>query len=154
MYISENDNTKLLFSGKTTDDKMLCIKFVCHYSREVHERCASAGYALALYGFENLSGRWHMIIMEIITEDYCWWNFLSSWRNYCESGISSSNYVHVDIRNTNVTVKKDGSLGIKLVDFDWSGKISEVHKFYTTAAGLLFKIQSHTLTEMFYHRNK
>jgi len=71
MYISENDNTKLLFSGKTTDDKMLCIKFVRRYSREVHERCASAGYALALYGFENLPGRWHMIIMEMITEGYC-----------------------------------------------------------------------------------
>jgi hypothetical protein len=51
------DTTKLLFSVKITDDKTLCIKFVRHYSKEVYQRCASGGFAPALYGFETLPRR-------------------------------------------------------------------------------------------------
>ncbi|KAG2125665.1 hypothetical protein DEU56DRAFT_715527, partial [Suillus clintonianus] len=35
-------------------------------------------------------------------------------------------YVHGDIRDMNVMVKRDRSTGFKLVDFDWSGKIGEI----------------------------
>lgn len=131
-YISQMDKTKLLFSAKTTDDEMLCIKFVRRYSREVHERCASGGFAPALYGFENLPGRWHMIVMEMITEDYCCLMECSARSTHREEiaaklvSLHQESYVHGDIRDTNIMVKKDGSLGIKLVDFDWSGKIGEV----------------------------
>ncbi|KAG1790462.1 uncharacterized protein HD556DRAFT_731545 [Suillus plorans] len=34
-------------------------------------------------------------------------------------------YVHGDIRDTNIMVKKDFSPGFMLVDFDWSGTIGE-----------------------------
>lgn len=131
-YISQMDDKKLLFSAKTTDDKILCIKFVRRYSREVHERCASGGFAPALYGFEDLPGRWHMIVMEMITKDYCCLYKSSAPSSHREEiaaklvSLHQDSYVHGDIRDTNIMVKEDGSLGIKLVDFDWSGKIGEV----------------------------
>jgi serine/threonine protein kinase len=42
------------------------------------------------------------------------------------ASLHQGSYVHGDIRNANVMVKEDGSLGIRLVDFDWSGKVGEV----------------------------
>lgn len=126
------DTTKLLFSAKTTDDKMLCIKFVRRYSKEVHQRCASGGFAPVLYGFERLPGGWYMVVMEIITDDYCCLGELSvpyPHHDALTAGLQSlhqESYVHGDIRNTNVMVKKDCSPGFKLVDFDWSGIIGEI----------------------------
>ena len=34
--------------------------------------------------------------------------------------------MHGDIQNTNVMVRKDGSRGIMLIDFDWAGEIGMV----------------------------
>jgi tRNA A-37 threonylcarbamoyl transferase component Bud32 len=126
------DITKLLFSAKTTDEKMLCIKFVRRYSKEVHQRCASGGFAPALYGFEHLPGGWYMVVMEYITDDYCCIRELSDPRLYHDEltaklqSLHQQRYVHGDIRNTNVMVKKDCSPGFKLVDFDWSGIIGNI----------------------------
>jgi RIO-like serine/threonine protein kinase len=35
------------------------------------------------------------------------------------TSLHQENYVHGDIRNTNIMMKKDGNQGFKLVDFDW-----------------------------------
>ncbi|KAG2125667.1 hypothetical protein DEU56DRAFT_565712 [Suillus clintonianus] len=133
-YQAQMDTQRLLFSAKTEDDesKMLCIKFVRHYSQEAHQRCASGGFAPALYGFENLPGGWYMIVMEMIPEDYCCLGELSDpylHHDALATGLLSlhqEGYVHGDIRDTNVMVKRDRSPGFKLVDFDWSGKIGEI----------------------------
>jgi len=64
------DDSKLLFSAETADDEKICIKFVRHYSKDVRPFCASKGFALTSKGFEDLPGGWHMVVMEMIGEDY------------------------------------------------------------------------------------
>ena len=126
------DDSKLLFAAETADDENICIKFVRHYSKDVHAFCASKGFAPILEGFQVLPGGWHMVIMEMIGEDYCrLMDFPPPYSHFDDiigklASLHQANYVHGDIRNTNIMVKKDGSQGLKLVDFDWSGRIGEV----------------------------
>lgn len=131
-YCHQMDSTRLLFSAKTADGKTLCIKFVCYYSKEVHQRCASGGFAPALHGFEHLPGGWYMIVMEMITDEYCCLGELSApypHHDAIATGLQSlhqERYVHGDIQKSNIMVKRDCSPGFKLVDFDWSGIIGKV----------------------------
>jgi hypothetical protein len=131
-YLSHMDNSKLLFTAETDDDKKLCIKFVRHYSKDVHTFCASEGFGPTLKGFEELPGGWHMVVMEMIGEDYCHlMDFLTPYSHFDDiignlTSLHQANYVHGDVRNTNIMVKKDGNQGFKLVDFDWSGRIGEI----------------------------
>jgi serine/threonine protein kinase len=125
------DDSKLLFAA-AEDSEKICIKFVRHYSKEVHAFCASKGFAPTLKGFEELAGGWRMIVMEMIGEDY--FRLSDSPRPYSHyedirerlTCLHQENYVHDDVRNTNILVKKDGVEGFKLVDFDWSGRIGHV----------------------------
>src|SRR5882762_2234963 len=70
-YLSHMDNSKLLFAAEMIDDERICIKFVRHYSKDVHKFCTSNGIAPELEGFEELPGGWHMVVMEMIADDYC-----------------------------------------------------------------------------------
>jgi hypothetical protein len=132
-YLSHMDDSKLLFAAETADsDETLCIKFVRHYSKDVHTFCASEGFGPTLKGFEKLPGGWHMVVMEMIGEDYCrLMDFPPPYSHLDDimgklTSLHQENYVHGDVRNTNIMVKKDGNQGFKLVDFDWSGRIGEV----------------------------
>jgi hypothetical protein len=131
-YLSHMDNAKLFFSAETANDKKICIKFVRHYSKDVHTFCASKGFAPTLNGFEELPGGWHMVVMDMIGEDYCrLMDFAAPYSHYDIiivklTSIHQENYVHGDVRNTNIMVKRDGTQGFKLVYFDWSGRIGEV----------------------------
>ena len=130
-YVTQMDRSKLLFSANTTDDERICIKFVCCYSKDVHEFCSSKGFAPKLKGFQKLPGGWHMIVMEMIGEDYCClMEYPTRYPHYDDimkklTSLHQESYVHGDVRNTNIMVKVDGSQGFKLLDFDWSGKIGE-----------------------------
>ncbi|KAG2072092.1 hypothetical protein BDR04DRAFT_1052092 [Suillus decipiens] len=141
-YCDQMDTTKYLFSAKTADDKVLCVKFARHYSKEVHQRCASGGFAPALYGFEHLPGGWFMIVMEMITEDYCCLANLSARYPHGDAiakalrSLHEEGYVHGDIRNINIMVKRDCSPGFKLMDFDWSGIIGEVRYPMNVSRGI------------------
>lgn len=131
-YCHQMDSTRLLFSAKTADGKTLCIKFTRSYSKEVHQRCASGGFAPALHGFEHLPGRWYMIVMEMITDDYCCLGELSSPYPHHDAiatalqSLHQERYVHGDMQKSNIMVKRDCSPGFKLLDFDWSGIMGEV----------------------------
>jgi serine/threonine protein kinase len=130
-YLSQIDDSKLLFSAAEGSEK-ICIKFVRHYSKEIHAFCASKGFAPTLKGFEKLAGGWHMVVMEMIGEDYV--RLSDSPRPYSHyedmreklGCLHQANYVHGDVRDTNILVQKDGVEGFKLVDFDWSGRIGHV----------------------------
>jgi tRNA A-37 threonylcarbamoyl transferase component Bud32 len=37
--------------------------------------------------------------------------------------LHQAGYVQGDIRDANIMVRKDGSLGFMLIDFDWAGEI-------------------------------
>ena len=131
-YLSHMDNSKLLFAAESGDNEKICIKFVRHYSEDVHAFCASKGFAPALEGFEELPGGWHMVVMEMIGEDYCrLMDFSPRYSHHDDivkklTSLHQAGYVHGDVRDTNIMVKKDGSQGFKVVDFDWSGRIGEV----------------------------
>lgn len=56
-YIVQMDDHKPLFVAKKTDGETICIKFVRRYSKDVHQLCASMGFAPVLKGFEDLPGR-------------------------------------------------------------------------------------------------
>jgi RIO-like serine/threonine protein kinase len=81
-----------------------------------------------LEGFEELPGGWNMVVMEMIAEDYCrLMDFPTPYSHYDDiatklASLPQASYVHGDVRNTNIMVKKDGSQGFKLVDFEWSGR--------------------------------
>ncbi|KAG1764729.1 hypothetical protein EDD22DRAFT_441111 [Suillus occidentalis] len=100
--------------------------------RKVHQLCASGGFAPALHGFEHLPGKWYMIVMEMITDDYCCLGELSApypHHDAIATGLQSlhqERYVHGNIQKSTIMVKRDCSPGFKLVHFDWSGIIGEV----------------------------
>jgi len=48
---------------ETANDEWICIKFVHQYLKDVHEFCASKGFAPKLEGFEGLPGGWHMVVI-------------------------------------------------------------------------------------------
>jgi hypothetical protein len=131
-YLSHMDHTKLLFSAETANDKKICIKFVRHYSKDVHTFCASEGFGPTLKGFDGLPGGWHMVVVEMIGDDYCLlMDFPPPYSHFDDvigklTSLHQANYVHGDVRDTNIMVKKDGNQGFKLVDFDCSGTIGEV----------------------------
>lgn len=132
-YISQIDDSKLLFSAtKTADNEVICIKFVRRYSKDVHMFCASKGLAPALKGFQELPGGWHMVVMDMIGNDYCRLSDFPPPYSHFEditrklTLLHQENYVHGDIRDTNIMVKRDGVQGFRLVDFDWSGRIGQV----------------------------
>ena len=132
-YISHMDDSKLLFTAvETGGEETICIKFVRHYSKDAHAFCASRGFAPILKGFQELPGGWWMVVMEMIDEDYCRLSdFPPHYSHYEDiarklASLHQENYVHGDVRDTNIMVKKNGALGFKLVDFDWSGRIGQV----------------------------
>lgn len=111
-----------------------------HYSRSLHESCAKHGYAPALLGYEQLPGGWIMVVMEHLN--------LHAFTPLCHLGekelrdirksihtavkaivdvMHREGHVYGDIRDTNLLVAQTESddLQVKLVDFDWGGKIGE-----------------------------
>ncbi|KAF9235326.1 hypothetical protein BU15DRAFT_89607 [Melanogaster broomeanus] len=122
---------KLVFFGSLVgkDDK-ICIKFVRRYSSKVHLWCASMECAPSLRGFEPIPGGWFMVIMDALPPDYvCLDEFQAS--PGCLHRIKEKlvqlhqeNYVHGDIRSTNIMVLKDETR-FMIVDFDWAGEIGE-----------------------------
>jgi len=131
-YLCQMDEKKLLFVGETDKGERICIKFVRRYSRAVHEKCAEMGIAPKLRGFEDIGAGWKMVIMDALDEEYKPFdqNILAAdtreriGERLVE--LHQANFVHGDVRDANIMVRKDGKLGFMLVDFDWSGIIGEV----------------------------
>jgi len=73
-----------------------------------------------------------MILTEMIGEDYCHlMDFPPPYSHYDNiirklTSLHQENYIHGNVCNMNIMVKKDGNQGFKLVDFDWSGRIGNV----------------------------
>src|SRR5262249_6448860 len=108
----------------------LCIKFVRRYCKEVHQICASESCAPRLRGFESLPGGWFMVVMDVVNEEYIeFFKLDKSVRTPVLleeitaklTHLHRAGYVHGDIRDTNIMVKRDGK-GFMLLDFDWSGR--------------------------------
>ncbi|KAH8917023.1 hypothetical protein BT69DRAFT_1355087 [Atractiella rhizophila] len=132
-YALQPHPKKLVFFCNQLEQE-LCVKFVRHYSREVHLKCASRGLAPKLRGFEELSGGWKMVVMDRLRPEEYMELYqpevtpTSALMDTIESKLTElhqQHYVHGDIRESNILVSLDGKQ-FMLVDFDWAGKTGEV----------------------------
>jgi serine/threonine protein kinase len=143
------EGDKLMWFGISDEGVPLCIKFVRRYSKEAHMLCSLKGFAPKLYGFEELPGGWHMVVMEAIdTSRYTRGDWvrrqltslsLDSIKGLQEKlkevveSLHKDGMVHGDLRVTNLLVGNHlfpnnsaaviGDGDFKLVDFDWAGKV-------------------------------
>jgi serine/threonine protein kinase len=130
-YVSQLDKDKLVFLATVGGNK-ICVKFIRQYSKEAHLKCSSLGFAPALRGHDPLPGGWYMVVMDFI--DYEFHELAdspvkASYEDEVREKVArlhQAGFVHGDIRTTNIMVKKSGSPGFLLVDFDWAGVIGEV----------------------------
>ena len=97
---------------------------------EAHSICASMGFAPALKGFKRVAGRWYMVVMDAITDEFSLVDRPSAslYEPIKEKVVAlhQQGYVHGDLRDTNVMVRKDGAPELMLFDFDWAGEIGQV----------------------------
>jgi len=130
----------ITYSSQPMPDKLIfgesdvCVKFVTRYSKAAHIQCASMGIAPTLRGLEALPGGWFMVVMDRIDDV-----FMPLYTSESSLSVELCNlvqeetahlhqvgYVHGELRDTNIMVRKNGQSGFMLVDFDWAGKIGEV----------------------------
>ena len=132
-YSSQPMPDKLIFFGES-DGTKVCVKFATRYSRDTHIRCASMGIAPPLRGFEALAGGWFMVVMDRIDDvfeplDTSGSRLTNELRELVlekTTLLHRAGFVHGDLRDTNLMVRKDGQPGFMWVDFDWAGGIGEV----------------------------
>ena len=137
-YIRTLEASKLLFAAQTDAGEELCVKFARTYNQAVHQQCTALGMSPSLRGFNTVPGGWHMATMDLLkdSEYECLHDAKRSLsleeKERLKEELRSKltrlhqmNFVHGDVRDVNVMVRKD-RLGWMLVDFDWSGEIGEV----------------------------
>jgi aminoglycoside phosphotransferase (APT) family kinase protein len=135
-YLYQMDEQKLLFVGKTDNGESIRIKFVRRYSKAAHEKCATMGIAPKLRGFEDIGAKWTMVIMDDLSKEYKTFDKNSlpaATHEHIRAGLDKlhqTHFVHGDVRDVNIMVRKDGKPGFMLVDFDLAGVIDEVHNPY------------------------
>ena len=97
---------------------------------EAHSICASMGFAPALKGFERVAGRWYMIVMGAITDEFSLVDRPSSslYEPIKEkvAALHQQGYVHGDLRDTNLMVRKNDAPEMMMFDFVWAGEIGKV----------------------------
>ncbi|CAG8439846.1 13274_t:CDS:2 [Funneliformis caledonium] len=87
------------------------IKFAKRYSEACHKECQTLGIAPKLFFCEQIAGGWYVVIMEQLMEhDYYF--------------ILIRTKIALYMRLSNILISPDDS--IKIIDFDWSGKVGEV----------------------------
>ena len=110
------------------------VKFVRQYAKDLHTLLAEQNLAPRLYGLDDISGEWKMVVMEYMSPE-CW--VMLSERTLPERQrykdkikealelIHDKQFVHGDVhvRSINILVPKghDDGVDIRLIDFDDSG---------------------------------
>jgi serine/threonine protein kinase len=88
------------------------------------------GFAPALKGFETIPGGWYMVVMDAMSDFCLFWERPSAtlYEPLKEKVVAlhQRGYVHGDLRDTNLMVRKNGKPGLVLIDFDWAGEIGKV----------------------------
>jgi hypothetical protein len=137
---------RIFFGNTVNSAKKICLKFVKHYSPEVHQFCADKGQAPKLIAYNHLPGGWNVVVMDALDID----NGHSpqrpgSYRRLSEMTVSdyrlleepitslvrglhnhNGGYVHGDLRDTNIFVRDDRK-HFMLLDFDWAGPVGNTH---------------------------
>lgn len=133
-YIMPFDNRPFILKGQLEDGRLVCIKFVRQYGRDVHIWCAERRLAPELLGFEKLHGGWIMVVMEFLDMPWKTLNEVTmdpeKVRNIRKNVLDSitqlhnNDMVHGDVRDKNILV--DDANNISIIDFDWSGEQGKV----------------------------
>ena len=126
--------TKSDFTSKVTKqhklvyklDNGLIVKFVQHrYGNDVHSALAGAGLAPILHNVIDLQSTmgWKAVIMDTVETSVtsC---YSESELQRLKKYLSKNKFVHGDLRCPNVLID-DSTKNIKVVDFDWAGKVGE-----------------------------
>ena len=114
------------------EDKIF-VKFALCYGEDAHETAYAYGFAPKLRAVERFADGW---VMDDVSDRYRWMRKPLK-KKVCQAAekalaqLHKDGYVHGDVRETNIMVKRDGvnseGLGdIVLVDFDWAGKENTV----------------------------
>jgi len=106
--------------------KKLLLKFTRQYGLETHQYCSDNGIAPKLFGCQDISGGWTMVIMEYLDGYPRLCDLDSQMKKKVKMSVMetvqimhSGNYVHGDLRSVNIMISEGD---VKLLDFDWSGK--------------------------------
>ena len=136
-FIRRFDNDRLLFEGSKDGNSRVMIKFVRRYAKGLHTLLAEENLAPHLYGLDDVSGGWKMVVMEYMPPER--WVMLSNkmpperqkYKDKIKEAlelIHDNKFVHGDVRPYNILVPEGGGVDIRVVDFDDSG-INEKDKY-------------------------
>jgi len=131
----EQIDGKRVFSAHLQDnpkDKII-VKFSCHYGKDAHKIAHAYGFTPKLQAVECYVDSWVMVVMDDISQQFHAIKDRQLTENVYKAVekalalLYADGYVHGNIREMNIRVKRDGvdseDLGdIILVDFDWAGK--------------------------------
>ena len=112
------------------------VKFVEQYCIDAHRLMAYNGYAPSVIAFEQVTSRYHVVVMEYIQDTETLHEYVKNEQNkkhpvdklkdHCSKALRimhEGGYCHGDLRGNNILVKrKETTQPIVIVDFDWSGK--------------------------------
>ncbi|CAG8679375.1 15593_t:CDS:1, partial [Funneliformis caledonium] len=107
-----------------------------HYSIDTHQHLAQVGYAPKVLAISSIPGNWLLVYMECL-DNHSTLNHIASNLNQQERNslgekiekavkyLHDSGHVHGDLREGNIMIHKleDNDFDIKLIDFEWSGKV-------------------------------
>jgi serine/threonine protein kinase len=135
-YLERLYTTKLIFAATSSKGDKLFIKFTRRYSEDAHRHCSEKGIAPELYAVEKLPGGWMMVVTEFLGDEaYVPPNssevetvVLKENLNAAVDILHQKNFVHGDIRDSNMMVKVDWDTtkdagNVMLLDFDWAGPV-------------------------------
>ncbi|KAK7677212.1 hypothetical protein QCA50_019806 [Cerrena zonata] len=127
------ENSENTQKGSEGPEKDLYVKFTRCYSEEAHRAAQEAGHAPKLLAVEDVYG-WLMVVMEDVSSEYTtFWDLVTreervAAREQAREAIvkiHDQGFVHGDVRDVNIMVKKDDPEDVMFIDWDWAGKIGQ-----------------------------
>ena len=111
------------------------VKFTRRYCPNLHQFCAEQGHAPMLLGYGTVPGGWHVVVMEYVRHDtdktlaHYAPTHLEQWEKdltHLMKEFHDEGFVHGDLRDANLILRKGEPARIILVDYDWGGKVGDV----------------------------
>jgi serine/threonine-protein kinase RIO1 len=121
-----------VFVAKMEGGREVIVKLSKRYGKEVHEYCASEGFAPKLLACERLVNGWIFIVMEklnrlihVTKADQEFRPQIRKSLRAIQDSLKDAKFVHGDLRDGNVWWDAQARR-VVLIDFDWSGTEGEM----------------------------
>ena len=112
------------------NERVVVVKFVCHYGIEVHRYLASENMAPSVLHTEKLPGGWIVVVMDYVDgespvslETDNDRKKFGEFKKKLKDALKRKEFVHGDLRSPNIIKCGDKFM---VIDFDWAGKNGEV----------------------------